>query len=55
MEMYYSKQEYNRMKNTLERKIKSLEKKVENLTNKLKVANEDYNILLETASEHVTE
>lgn len=39
METYYSKKEYNDMKRSYERKIKSLEKQVEKLTEKVKNKN----------------
>lgn len=48
---YYTKREYNLMKNSLERKINTLNKKVESLNSELKKVKEDYEILLTTASE----
>lgn len=51
METYYTKKEYNEMKSSLTRKCKELEKKVSKLTIELAKLKEDYNILLETATE----
>lgn len=52
---YYTKREYNQMRNALERKINSLNKKIESLTKELKEVKEDYEILLTTATEKVDE
>jgi len=52
---YYSKREYNQMKKSLENKIKLLSKKVDNLTKELKKTKDDYEVLLNTATEEVVE
>lgn len=48
---YYTKREYNLMKNSLERKVNSLNKKIESLNKELNTLKEDYEILLTTATE----
>ena len=48
---FYSKQEFNQMKRSLERVINSQKKEIEKLKNQNKSLKEDYEILLETASE----
>ena len=51
MNEYYSKREYNEMKNLLSKKIKALEKKNANLEAKVAELKKDYDVLLETATE----
>lgn len=51
MEIYYSKKEYNDMKNRLTKQLKVANEKIAKLEAKLKKTQEDYNILLETSTE----
>lgn len=51
MEIYYTKKEYNEMVKRYEKKIKSLESQVNKLEAKVKQYKEDYDVLLETATE----
>lgn len=53
MEIYYSKKEYNDMKNRLTKQLKVEKEKVAKLEAKLKKSQEDYNVLLETSTESV--
>ena len=55
METYYSKQEYNKMKSSLTKTIKELEKENAKLREQNKQLKIDYDVLLETSAEHVTE
>lgn len=55
MEMYVLKSEYKTLEKSLTRRIKELEKQLARSEKRLKQVTEDYNILLETATEHVTE
>ncbi len=51
MNEYYTKQEYETMQKSLTKRCKALEKKVEYLTAKLKELKNDYDTLLNTATE----
>lgn len=51
MNTFYSKQEFNKMKSSLERVIKALEKENAKLKLQNRQLKVDYDILLETASE----
>lgn len=51
MEVYYTKKEYNDMKNRLTKQLKVEKEKVAKLEAKLKKSQEDYNVLLETSTE----
>ena len=51
MEIYYSKKEYNDMKNRLTKQLKVANEKIAKLEAKLKKTHEDYNVLLETSTE----
>lgn len=51
MEIYYSKKEYNDMKNRLTKQLKVANEKIAKLEAKLKKSQEDYNVLLETSTE----
>jgi len=51
MEIYYSKKEYNDMKNRLTKQLKAEKEKNAKLEAKLKKTQEDYNVLLETSTE----
>jgi len=51
MEIYYSKKEYNDMKNRLTKQLKVANEKIAKLEAKLKKTQEDYNVLLETSTE----
>lgn len=51
MNEYYTKQEYEAMQKTLTKRCKALEKKVEFLTAKIKKLKNDYDTLLDTATE----
>lgn len=53
MEVYYTKKEYNDMKNRLTKQLKSEKEKNERLTAKLKKLQSDYDVLLETSTEKV--
>lgn len=55
MEIYYTKREYNEMKNRLTKQLKSAEAKIERLEAKVKKLQKDYDVLLETATEDVAE
>ncbi len=51
METYYSKKEYDTMVKSYEKKVRALIHKISKLENTVKELKEDYNILLETATE----
>ena len=51
MEIYYTKKEYNEMVRRYEKKIKKLESQIDKLDAKVKTLKEDYNVLLQTATE----
>lgn len=51
MEVYYTKKEYNEMKNRLTKQLKIANAKVEKLEAKVKELKADYDALLETATE----
>lgn len=51
MEVYYTKKEYNEMKNRLTKQLKTAEAKIERLEAKVKKLQKDYDVLLESASE----
>lgn len=51
MEVYYTKKEYNDMKNRLTKQLKVANEKIAKLEAKLKKTQEDYNVLLETSTE----
>ena len=51
MEIYYSKKEYNEMKNRLSKELKIANAKIAKLENKVKELKKDYEALLETATE----
>ncbi len=51
METYYTKKEYNEMKNALTKKCKLLEAKVKELSSELKEAKKDYKALFATITE----
>ena len=51
MEVYYTKKEYNDMKNRLTKQLKVEKEKNAKLEAKLKKSQEDYNVLLETSTE----
>jgi outer membrane murein-binding lipoprotein Lpp len=51
MEIYYSKKEYNEMKNRLSKQLKTANAKIAKLENKVKELKKDYETLLETATE----
>ena len=51
MEVYYTKKEYNDMKNRLTKQLKAANAKIEKLEEKVKVLKKDYDVLLETATE----
>ena len=55
MEIYYTKREYSEMKNRLTKQLKSAEAKIERLEAKIKKLQKDYEVLLETAAEKITE
>ena len=55
MEIYYTKREYNEMKNRLTKQLKSAEAKIERLEAKVKKLQKDYDVLLETSTETVEE
>jgi archaellum component FlaC len=56
MEVYYTKKEYNEMKNRLTKQLKTAEAKIERLEAKVKKLQKDYDVLLESATEpEVTE
>ena len=55
MEVYYTKKEYNEMKNRLTKKLKTAETKIERLEAKIKKLQKDYDVLLEAATEDVAE
>lgn len=51
MEIYYSKKEYNEMRNRLSKELKTANAKIAKLENKVKELKKDYEALLETATE----
>ena len=51
MEVYYTKKEYNEMKNRLTKQLKTAEAKIERLEAKVKKLQKDYDVLLESATE----
>lgn len=53
MEVYYTKKEYNEMKNRLTKQVKKLTAENEKLKNQLKEEKENYKVLLESATEEV--
>ena len=53
MEVYYTKKEYNEMKNRLTKQLKARDAKIERLEAKVKKLQKDYDVLLETATEEV--
>ena len=55
MGIYYSSQEYSQMEKSLNKIIKSKDKEIEKLRKQNEQLKEDYKVLLETATEHVTE
>ena len=56
MEIYYTKKEYNEMKNRLTKQLKSANEKIARLEAKCKKLQKDYDVLLESATEpEVTE
>ena len=56
MEVYYTKKEYNEMKNRLTKQLKIKDAKIERLEAKFKKLQKDYDVLLESATEpEVTE
>lgn len=55
MEVYYTKKEYNEMKNRLTKQLKSANEKIKHFEIKCKKLQKDYDILLETSTETVEE
>ena len=55
MEVYYTKKEYNEMKNRLTKQLKIKDAKIERLEAKVKKLQKDYDVLLETSTETVEE
>ena len=53
MEVYFTKKEFNEMKNRLTKQIKIKDAKIERLEAKLKKLQKDYDVLLETAAEEI--
>ena len=53
MEVYFTKKEFNEMKNRLTKQIKTKDAKIERLEAKLKKLQKDYDVLLETAAEEI--
>ena len=53
MEVYYTKKEYNEMKNRLTKQLKIKDAKIERLEAKVKKLQKDYDVLLETSTETV--
>lgn len=53
MEVYYTKKEYNEMKNRLTKQLKTRDAKIERLEAKIKKLQKDYDVLLETSTETV--
>lgn len=53
METYYTKKEYNEMKNRLTKQLKTRDAKIERLEAKIKKLQKDYDVLLETSTETV--
>ena len=53
MEVYYTKKEYNEMKNRLTKQLKARDAKIERLEAKVKKLQKDYDVLLETATEEL--
>ena len=51
MEIYYTKREYNEMRNRLSRELKTANAKIAKLENKVKELKKNYDALLETATE----
>lgn len=52
---FYSKKEYNEMKNRLTKQLKKANEKIERLEAKYKKLQKDYDVLLETSTETVEE
>lgn len=52
---FYSKREYNEMKNRLTKQLKKANEKIERLEAKCKKLQKDYDVLLETSTETVEE
>lgn len=52
---FYSKKEFNEMKNRLTKQLKKANEKIERLEAKCKKLQKDYDVLLETASETTEE
>ena len=55
METYYTKKEYNEMKNRLTKQLKARDAKIERLEANVKKLQKDYDVLLETSTETVEE
>lgn len=55
MEVYYTKKEYNEMKNRLTKQLKIKDAKIERLEAKVKKLQKDYDVLLETAAEELAD
>lgn len=53
MTEYYTKKEYNEMKNRLTKQLKAKDAKIERLEAKVKKLQKDYDVLLETATEEL--
>lgn len=51
MEIYYTKKEYNEMKNRLTKQLNTANAKIAKLEEKVKELKKDYDVLLETATE----
>lgn len=51
MEVYYTKKEYNEMKNRLTKQLNTANAKIAKLEAKVKTLKKDYEVLLETATE----
>lgn len=51
MEIYYTKKEYNEMKNRLTKQLNTANAKIAKLEEKVKELKKDYEVLLETATE----
>ena len=55
MEVYYTKKEFNEMKNRLTKQLRSANEKIKYLEAKCKKLQKDYDVLLETSTETVEE
>lgn len=51
MEIYYTKKEFNEMKNRLTKQLNTANAKIAKLEEKVKELKKDYEVLLETATE----